>query len=127
MFCSFCGVRLAPEAKFCHQCGAAVQAPPAAGADYRHCRVTLVQVGEKWSLFGKEIFEFRAVQDDGVIVAASDKITLTGFEYEGPSEKNKKHQAALDRLTTKLYESGWQKTKDKPGKWYELVFQQPVS
>lgn len=120
MDCTQCGTVLPKQAKFCLQCGAAVVQVI---ADSATCYVVFHQIDEKWSLFGKEIWRFEAVTEDGFVIAVSDTITITGFEISGPNEKSRKYKQALDGLVKKLLAKGWQQSGT--GKqWFELQFQQ---
>lgn len=117
MYCGHCGTALTDEAKFCHQCGAALVVDP---AKIHRCSIVFKEVASKWSLFGKEICRFEAIDDTGSVIAVSDKVTLSGFEINGPNEKNRKHKAAFDGLVKKLLAAGWQMTDKKNKHWYEL-------
>lgn len=121
MNCTQCGTLLPEQAKFCLQCGAAVVQAAAADA-VAACHVVFRQIDEKWSLFGKEIWHFEAVTEDGSVVAVSDKITITGFELSGPNEKSRKYKQALDGLVKKLLDKGWQQS-GVGQQWFELQFQ----
>lgn len=126
MHCQKCHIPLPAEAKYCHQCGAE-QITPLAQED-RHaseCKIVLKQVGAKWALFGKEFYQFEAVSPDGSVIAASAKITLTGFDYYGPNDKNRKHKAALDGLLQELAVVGWQIHAINPKLWYDISLCKP--
>ncbi len=123
MFCSQCNSVLPEGAAFCHVCGAKQSAEavlPKAGVE--RCTIQFVEVGSKWSLFGKEICEFRACRENGEVVMASEQITLSGFEYNGPNEKNKKHKRAFDKLVAQMLQQGWQQAPDEPQLWYAISF-----
>lgn len=116
MHCARCGSQLPERAKYCLECGAALFT-----ASNRTCMITVRQIGEKWSLFGKEIWQFAAICDDGSVVAISEPITITGFELYGPNEKNRKHKAAYEKLIGSLSAAGW-RLNGKAGKlWYEAA------
>lgn len=119
MYCTHCGTVLPEQANFCPECGTARQKTPAAKLA---CSVTLRQIDEKWSLFGKEIFRFEAVGEDGAKVAVSEKFTVTGFDINGPNEKNRKHKAAFDGLIKTLLAAGWQEAGNTDGHWFTLHF-----
>lgn len=118
MKCIQCGIELPDHAKFCLTCGTAQQFGP---VERRFCALTCRQIGERWSLFGKEIWRFEAIALDGTLIEVSDAITITGFELDGPNERNRKHRAAFDTVVNKLVAAGWK--KDSTGnRWYELGF-----
>lgn len=114
MHCSKCGSLLPEQANYCHVCGMRLQAAE------RTCKVTARQIGEKWSLFGKDLWQFEAFNEAGALVAVSETIIITGFELYGPNEKNRKHKAVFDNFITSLSAAGW-RVSGKSGKlWYEV-------
>ena len=52
----------------------------------------------------------------------SDKLELTGFEYNGPKEKVKKHKTAFDKFVKKMKDAGWHESADIPKEWYAVTF-----
>lgn len=127
MICNQCNSALPDGAVFCHACGArqlAAAALPDATADMAadRCVVQFVEVKSKWSLFGKEVCEFRACRETGEVVLASEQITLSGFEYTGPNERNKTHKRAFDKLVAQLQQQGWRLADDSPQPWYAASF-----
>jgi hypothetical protein len=122
MHCVHCGTALQEGAAFCHSCGTKQPQLAAAANQMEHCHIKLVQVDEKWSLFGKDIFEFQVFHENGQKIMSSAKITLSGFEYNGPKETNTKHKRAMDELLVKLLKKGWHMNQEKPLIWYDLSF-----
>ena len=120
MHCTQCGNVLDKSFAFCPHCGA--KQPETASDAIEHCKIKLVQVDEKWALFGKDIFEFQVFLENGEKIMSSERITLCGFEYNGPKEKNTKHKRALDKLAVELFQKGWHMEEEKPAVWYELSF-----
>lgn len=90
--------------------------------DSRVCTLQFREINEKWSLFGKDICRFEAVSEQGTLIAASDKITLSGFEINGPNPKNRKHKAAFDGLVASLVDNGWQQQDQIGEQWFQLSF-----
>ena len=122
MHCVQCGTVLQEGSAFCHVCGAKQPQLPVDSSQREHCLIKLVQVDEKWSLFGKDIFEFQVFDENDQKIMRSAKMTLSGFEYNGPKETNTKHKRALDELLVKLLKQGWHMNQEKPLIWYELSF-----
>ena len=120
MHCVQCGNVLEKDFVFCPACGA--KQPQGSPAAQERCKIQLVQVDEKWSLFGKDIFEFQVLLENGEKIMSSERITLCGFEYDGPKERNAKHKRALDKILVKLMQSGWHMNEEQPIVWYELSF-----
>ncbi len=120
MYCTQCGNVLEENVAFCPHCGA--KQSKGTSTVQEHCKIKLLQVDEKWSLFGKDIFEFQVFLENGEKIMSSERITLCGFEYNGPKEKNPKHKRALDKLLVQLLQKGWHMDEEKPAVWYELSF-----
>lgn len=124
MNCSHCGTVLPEQAKFCFQCGAAQPVgQPASAAAKQECHIVFRQIEEKWSLFGKEICRFEAVDESGTAIAVSEQFIMSGFEFYGPNERNRKQKAAFDGLVKKLLAAGWQQTGMAGTEWFAIRLQ----
>ena len=116
MKCTFCGAELPDNSNFCPNCGTSVKNEPTT------CKVVFTEVDSKWSLFGKFYYRFQACCENGEIVMESDKLELSGFEYNGPKEKVKKHKTAFDKFVKKMKDAGWHESAEIPKEWYAVTF-----
>jgi len=78
--CAFCDAELPDSSNFCPICGSPVTGGP---ISMDTCKVVFTEIDSKWSLFGKFYYRFQACRENGEIVMESDKLELTGFEYNG--------------------------------------------
>jgi hypothetical protein len=128
MFCAQCGYEVKIEpARFCINCGAALGSgvEPVAPHVEEACLVVCVEVGEKWSFFGKDVNVFRAVSENSAeetVIAQSKEFVVTGFSYEGPSKGNKLHAEAFEDLVNKLEKKGWKRDSQYGPHWYTMRF-----
>ena len=120
MHCTKCGNVIQEGAKFCAQCGNKIVVDDSTAMD--KCIIDCTEMEFKWALFGKYTYKFQARRLDGSIVLESDKMTLSGFEYNGPKEGAKRYQKIFDKFVDKLEADGWQKGKERPDPWYSLTF-----
>ncbi|MDU4961942.1 MAG: zinc ribbon domain-containing protein [Sporomusaceae bacterium] len=124
MNCVHCGTVLPDDAQFCLQCGTA-QPPAGAAVPPEAGTIQFRQIAEKWSLFGKEICRFEAVVAGGGVIAVSDSFTMSGFEYYGPNERNRKHKAAFDGLVKNLLAAGWRLGDPAGPEWFSVRLLRP--
>lgn len=127
MFCIECGTQLPDEAKFCFKCGK----PQVCGnseikPEQETCEIVYEIVGEKWGIYPRTILRFKA-QATGTkgeyCASMSNDFEANPFDYPGrPEKKNKKHKNALEFLTDKLKQDGWQAEADKGADWFSLKF-----
>jgi hypothetical protein len=128
MFCAKCGSEVKiDQARFCWNCGAALQAEAAdnQAAAEETCLVVCAEVREKWSFFGKDVSVLRAIPEnieDEKAIAQSKEFVVTGFSYEGPSKNNKIHLEAFNDLEEKLEKKGWKRDVQYGPHWYNLRF-----
>jgi hypothetical protein len=125
MYCSQCGKKVVDQsARFCSKCG--FKLPDfTAEKQKQECHIVCVHLGEKWSVFGKDLFEFRAVcgnAADGEVIAQSEEFTVTGFDYAGPKADNKHHRNAFEKLVRNLELQKWMRSSEKGPAWYEAAF-----
>lgn len=119
MKCAFCAAELPDNSNFCSNCGAAL-ANERVMVDA--CKAICVEVEYKWSLFGKFYYRFQACRENGEIVMESDKMELSGFEYQGPKENVRKHKAVFDKFMKKMKEAGWHEVNEIPNEWFAVTF-----
>ena len=120
MKCAFCGAELPDSSNFCPKCGSQV----AGGRiSIDTCKVVFTEIDSKWSLFGKFYYRFQALRENGDIVMESDKLELSGFEYNGPKEKVKKHKTVFDKFVKKMKDAGWHESAEIPKEWYAVTFE----
>jgi hypothetical protein len=128
MFCTQCGYEVKVEqARFCSHCGAALNSAgePVVPHVEDTCLVVCVEVGEKWSFFGKDVNVFRAVSEncpEETVIAQSKEFVVTGFSYEGPSKSNKLHAEAFEDLAGKLEKKGWKRDLQYGPHWFTIRF-----
>ena len=119
MKCAFCGAELPDSSNFCPKCGSQVAGEP---KSMDACKVVFTEIDSKWSLFGKFYYRFQACRENGEIVMESDKLELSGFEYNGPKENAKKHKTAFDKFVKKMKDAGWHESAEIPKEWYAVTF-----
>jgi ribosomal protein L40E len=127
MFCIECGTELPDEAKFCFKCGK----PTAGGeskqkAEQETCEIVYEITGEKHGIYPRTLLRFKAQAKgaEGEYCAGiSNEFEANLFDYPGsPEKKSKKHKAALDSLSEKLKQAGWQAEDHKGPEWFSLRF-----
>ena len=126
MYCTNCGSAIQEGAKFCAQCGTKIEAIEINSSIESNvtnkCTIVCTEMEYKWALFGKFNYRFQACLENGEVIMESDKMALSGFEYNGPKEGARRYQKIFDKFVEKLEADGWQKSKDKPDPWYGLTF-----
>ena len=127
MFCIECGTKLPDEAKFCFKCGK----PQECGilevkTEQETCEIVYEIAGEKWGIYPRTLLRFKALAtgaEGEYCVGMSADFEANPFDYPGhPDKKNKKHIKALELLTEKLKQDGWQAEANKGTKWFGLKF-----
>lgn len=119
MKCAFCDAELPDSSNFCPKCGSQVAGET---ISMDTCKVVFTEIDYKWSLFGKFYYRFQARRENGEIVMESDKLELSGFEYNGPKEKVKKHKTTFDKFVKKMKDAGWHESAEIPKEWYAVTF-----
>jgi hypothetical protein len=128
MYCTQCGSDVREKgARFCWNCGSPLPGEPRkrSTSGRETCRVVCVHVGERWSLFGKDIAEFRAIDGDGAdgtFIARSEQFVVSGFDYAGPDKRNRHHERALRSLIDELEGREWKADGTAGTGWFELRF-----
>lgn len=127
MFCIACGTELPDEAKFCFKCGK----PTPCGEikikiPEETCEIVYEITGEKHGIYPRTLLRFKAQAQkaDGEYCAGvSNEFEASIFDYPGrPEKKNKKHKKALELLTEKLKQNGWQEKESKGKEWFSFQF-----
>jgi hypothetical protein len=128
MYCTKCGSDVREKgARFCWKCGSPLPGEPRKRSmvGRETCRIVCVHVGEKWSLFGKDLAEFRAIDGNGAagtFIARSEQFVVSGFDYAGPNQRNKQHESALRSLVKVLESREWTADGTAGTGWFELRF-----
>ena len=89
--------------------------------------IVVKEIGEKFSFYGKDIYVFQAVlEDKNSVVAQSKQFVVTGYDYQGPSNKNKHHITPFNDMITSLKRFDWVEDGSYGDKWYEIKFQREI-
>jgi hypothetical protein len=134
MFCMQCGTQLPDEANFCIKCGLAQRqavVPQTNAIDqWEICEILYTCVQEKWGIIPKDVIQFIAMAkgfNGEYQAAASKSFELTGFQFDGPSGKSKRHTTALEELIELLTQEGWEPLSDKGPNWFSRKFRRKAS